>query len=173
MFSEDCLTGQRAFADWSPDEAIVSAQRLNLITAQEIAALFAPRPAESNKGSSAMCWSSEDRSAKRAQRQWRGSPHCAWARAFNRGDPKSVVPTVAGFHPEIMTEPLAETDAGTIAKKALGKVSELAKRQDRVGYRAGNLAQSRNFRIRANAGARPRRPYCPDADGLNAFRRFL
>ena len=33
--------------------------------------------------------------------------------------PKSVLPTVAGFHPEVMTEPLDETDAGTISIRAL------------------------------------------------------
>ena len=32
---------------------------------------------------------------------------------------KSVLATVAGFHPELMTEPLDETDAGSISIRAL------------------------------------------------------
>ena len=34
--------------------------------------------------------------------------------------PKSVLGTVAGFHPELMTEPLPETDAGTISTERAG-----------------------------------------------------
>jgi NAD(P)H-hydrate epimerase len=34
--------------------------------------------------------------------------------------PKSVLATVASFHPEVMTEPLAETEQGTISLRALG-----------------------------------------------------
>ncbi len=33
--------------------------------------------------------------------------------------PKSVLATVAGFHPELMTEPLAETGEGAIGMRAL------------------------------------------------------
>ena len=32
---------------------------------------------------------------------------------------KSVLATVAGFHPELMTEPLEETEAGSISLRAL------------------------------------------------------
>src|SRR5204862_2062985 len=40
---------------------------------------------------------------------------------------KSVLPTVAGFHPEIMTEPLEETDAGTISARALQRMDDVLK----------------------------------------------
>jgi ADP-dependent NAD(P)H-hydrate dehydratase / NAD(P)H-hydrate epimerase len=36
--------------------------------------------------------------------------------------PKSVLATVAGFHPELMTEPLAETEEGTISLRAVGGI---------------------------------------------------
>src|SRR2546427_6747478 len=42
---------------------------------------------------------------------------------------KSALPTVAGFYPELMTEPLSETDAGTISKDALTRLEEFAKRK--------------------------------------------
>ena len=42
---------------------------------------------------------------------------------------KSVLATVAGFHPELMTEPLEETDAGSIALAPLqqGRLDTLVK----------------------------------------------
>jgi len=41
--------------------------------------------------------------------------------------PKSALETVSGFHPELMTEPLPETDAGTISMSARDRIEELAK----------------------------------------------
>src|SRR6202035_4733998 len=34
--------------------------------------------------------------------------------------PKSVLATVAAFHPELMTEPMAKTEDGTMSLRALG-----------------------------------------------------
>ncbi len=99
-----------------------------MIAAREIAPLFAPRPAESNKGSYGHVLVIGGSLGKSGAAAMAGiSALRVGAGLSTVATPKSVLPTVAGFHPEIMTEPLAETEAGTIARQALGKLSELAK----------------------------------------------
>ena len=52
---------------------------------------------------------------------------------------KSVLATVAGFHPELMTEPLEETDAGSISMLALqqGRMDSLAERKTALAIGPG------------------------------------
>ena len=60
---------------------------------------------------------------------------------------KSVFATVAGFHPELMTDPLEETEAGSISEDSLeqGQLDDSGKREDCAGGRAGDFASSRDF----------------------------
>src|SRR5580692_1430279 len=104
----------------SPDEAIVSSLHLNLIHAREFAPLIGPRPADSNKGlyghvlvvgGSVGKAGSVAMAGMAALRAGAGLSTVATA--------KSALPTVAGFHPELMTEPLPETGDGTIGLRAL------------------------------------------------------
>ena len=57
---------------------------------------------------------------------------------------KSVLATVAGFHPELMTEPLEETEAGSISLASLeqGSLDDSGQRKDGAGGRAGDFASS-------------------------------
>lgn len=86
--------------------------------------------------------------------------------------PEPVLATVAGFAPEIMTEPLHSTTAGTIARavfdsggfaKILHKKSALA-----LGPGLSTHEETRQF-VRAVVASNPPVPMILDADGLNAF----
>src|SRR3989442_7698069 len=112
----------------SPQEAIVSSLRLNAITAREVAPLIEPRRADANKGNFGHVLVIGGSVGKA------GAAAMAGMAALRAGaglstvcTPKSVLPTVAGFHPEVMTEPLEETDAGSISMRTLqyGRVDEL------------------------------------------------
>ena len=84
--------------------------------------------------------------------------------------PKSVLPTVAGFHPELMTEPLEETEAGSISLRALETDDRpTSGRQDGAGNRSRHFAKSGDCRIRAQRCEESKTPIVLDADGLNAF----
>src|SRR5579862_4129155 len=112
----------------SPDEAIVSKLGLNLITPRDVAALLGPRPANSNKGNFGhvlVVGGSLGKAGAAAMAAM--SVLRVGAGLSTVATPKSVLATVAGFHPEIMTEPLPETDAGTISTSALDHIEKLAK----------------------------------------------
>ncbi len=88
--------------------------------------------------------------------------------------PKSVLATVAGFHPELMTEPLPETDAGTISVGALGShLDGLLERKTVIAIGPGisrNRETSEFVRELLKPGAVPENAaLVVDADGLNAF----
>src|SRR5581483_2541841 len=112
----------------SPAEAIVSSLHLNVITPRDISALLGPRPADSNKGLYGHLLVIGGSVGKAGAAAMSGMAALrAGAGLSTVAVPKSVLPTVAGFHPEIMTEPLPETEAGTIATNAGVRLSELIK----------------------------------------------
>ena len=90
----------------SPDEAIVSSLHLNLITAREIAPLIGPRPpATRTREISGTSWFWADRPGKAGAAAMAGMAALrAGAGLSTVATAKSVLPTVAGFHPELMTE---------------------------------------------------------------------
>jgi ADP-dependent NAD(P)H-hydrate dehydratase / NAD(P)H-hydrate epimerase len=154
----------------SPAEAIVSALELNVITARDFAALIGQRPADSNKGKyghvlviggSVGKAGSVAMAAIAALRTGTGLATVATA--------KSALGTVAGFHPEVMTEPLPETAEGTIAAGAEQRLSELAggKSVLAIGPGISRVAETSELvrLLVATAGI----PVVLDADGLNAF----
>ena len=82
---------------------------------------------------------------------------------------KSVLATVAGFHPELMTEPLAETDAGTISSEAHDRIVELAKGKSVVAIGPGISRDSQTSELVRDLIANLQISIVLDADGLNAF----
>jgi hydroxyethylthiazole kinase-like uncharacterized protein yjeF len=154
----------------SPDEAVVSSLQLNLITAREIAPLIGPRPLAANKGSFGHVLVIGGSAGKA------GSVAMAGMAALRTGaglstvaTPKSVLATVAGFHPEVMTEPLDETDAGTISTRASEWLDALIKGKTVLAVGPGisrNLDTSEFVR---SLVAKTKTPLVLDADGLNAF----
>ena len=154
----------------SPDEAIVSSLQLNLITAREIAPLIGPRPLAANKGNFGHVLVIGGSFGKA------GAAAMAGMAALRSGaglstvaTPKSVLATVAGFHPEVMTEPLDETDAGSISTRANERVDALTKGKTvlAVGPGISRIPETSEF-VRSLV-VNCKTPIVLDADGLNAF----
>jgi ADP-dependent NAD(P)H-hydrate dehydratase / NAD(P)H-hydrate epimerase len=154
----------------SPEEAIVSSLNLNVITAPDLLALVASRPAESNKGSYGHVLVIGGSLGKA------GSVAMAGIAALRTGvglstvaTPKSALATVAGFHPELMTEPLPETDSGTISTSALDRIEASAKGKTVLAIGPGISRESKTSALVRSLIAKLQVPIVLDADGLNAF----
>jgi NAD(P)H-hydrate epimerase len=154
----------------SPEEAIVSALQLNLITAADIADNFAPRRAESNKGNYGHVLVIGGSFGKS------GAAAMAGIAALRSGaglstvaTAKSALPTVAGFYPELMTEPLTETNAGTIALEALEPIQNMAKAMSVLAIGPGVSRNPETAVFVRKLVAKTEIPVVLDADGLNAF----
>ncbi len=85
--------------------------------------------------------------------------------------PESVLPTVAGFHPELMTEPLPETEAGTISSRAGAAVDALLERKTVLALGPGISRHPQTVKFVQALVSRSRVPLVLDADALNAFER--
>jgi len=156
----------------SPDEAIVSSLQLNLITARDIATLIGPRPLAANKGNFGHVLVIGGSLGKA------GSVAMAGIAALRTGaglstvtTPKSVLATVAGFHPEVMTEPLDETDRGSISTRALasGAMDALIKGKTVLAVGPGISRHPETSEFVRSLVANSKTPLVLDADGLNAF----
>lgn len=156
----------------SPAGAMVSSLQLNVITAQEVAPLLQPRPPASHKGSFGHVLVVGGSVGKAGAAAMAGmSALRAGAGLSTVATPKSVLPTVAGFHPELMTEPLEETEAGAISLRALeyGRMDALVKGMTVLAIGPGvsrNVATAEFVRTVVRKYATS---MVVDADGLNAF----
>src|SRR5207253_5309708 len=104
----------------SPDEAITSSLGLNVFTAKDIAPLVAPRVPDAHKGRFGHVLILGGSVGKAGAAAMAGIAALRVGAGLSTvATAKSALPTVAGFHPEVMTEPLEETDAGTISTRAL------------------------------------------------------
>jgi ADP-dependent NAD(P)H-hydrate dehydratase / NAD(P)H-hydrate epimerase len=154
----------------SPEEAIVSELKLNLITAADVAPLTGPRPAESNKGNYGHVLVVGGSLGKAGAAAMAGMAALrAGAGLSTVATPKSVLGTVAGFHPELMTEALSETEASTISVSALEKIGELAKGKSALAIGPGISRNPQTSEFVRNLIAKSQVPTVLDADGLNAF----
>jgi hydroxyethylthiazole kinase-like uncharacterized protein yjeF len=156
----------------SPETAIASSLQLNVITARDIAPLIGPRPRAANKGTfghvlvlggSVGKAGSAAMAAMAALRVGAG--------LSTVGTPKSVLDTVAGFHPEVMTEPLEETEAGTISKRSLGygHLDALALHKTVLAVGPGISRHAETAEVVRTMVKKYQTPLVLDADGLNAF----
>jgi ADP-dependent NAD(P)H-hydrate dehydratase / NAD(P)H-hydrate epimerase len=153
----------------SPDEAIQSSLNLNLITPKDIAPLLAPRPRDSNKGMYGHVLVIGGSLGKAGAAAMAGfSALRAGSGLVTVATPRSVLPTVAGFHPELMTEPLEETGAGTIALKALQHLEQLAEEKTVLAIGPGISRHPETAEV-VRAMVRNSNAIVLDADGLNAF----
>jgi len=85
--------------------------------------------------------------------------------------PARVLTSVASFAPELMTEPLAETAAGSIALAAAesGRFTDLAKAMTVVAIGPGLGRDPETVQFVQEAVHQTKVPLVLDADGLNAF----
>ena len=154
----------------SPDAAIKSSLNLNLITPKDIAPLFGPRPRDSNKGMYGhvlVIGGSQGKAGAAAMAGF--SALRAGAGLVTVATARSVLPTVAGFHPELMTEPLAETAEGTVALKALQAVERLAEKKTILAVGPGISRNQETAELVRKIVSESATPIVLDADGLNAF----
>jgi hydroxyethylthiazole kinase-like uncharacterized protein yjeF len=154
----------------SPQEAIVSSLQLNVITARDFAPLIGPRPADSNKGKYGHVL------LVGGSRGKAGSVAMAGMAALRTGaglatvaTAESVLDTVAGFHPELMTEPLAESVEGTIAANSIERIETLIKGKSVLTIGPGISQFAETSELVRVLVAKVSVPIVLDADGLNAF----
>jgi len=154
----------------SPDEAIQSSLNLNLITAKDIASLMAPRPRDSNKGMYGHVLVVGGSLGKAGAAAMAGfSALRTGAGLVTVATPRSILPTVAGFHPELMTEPLSETDAGSISLKALDQFQSAAEQKTVLAIGPGISRHPETSQFVRTIVRDSTAPIVLDADGLNAF----
>lgn len=154
----------------SPDEAIASSQNLNLTTPGDIAALIGPRPADSNKGSFGHVLVIGGSLGKAGAAAMAGmSALRVGAGLSTVATAKSILPTVAAYHPELMTEPLAETEQGTIATEALEALATLSKGKTVLAIGPGISRNPQTSTLVRKLVEVSPIPVVLDADGLNAF----
>jgi hydroxyethylthiazole kinase-like uncharacterized protein yjeF len=154
----------------SPDDAIVSALNLNVITAKDAAPLLLPRRADSNKGLYGHVLVLGGSLGKAGAAAMAGmSALRAGAGLATVATAKSVLPTVAGFYPELMTEALPETAAGTIATDAGLRINELLNSMAVLAMGPGISRDPHTTTLVRSLVANQKLPMVVDADGLNAF----
>lgn len=154
----------------SPEEAILSSLKLNVITAHDVAPLIGPRKADSNKGLYGHVLIIGGSLGKAGSAAMAGMAALrAGAGLSTVATVKSVLGTVAGFHPELMTEPLPETDAGTISIHAADRIRELARGKTLVAIGPGISRDPETAELVRKLVRESEGPVVVDADGLNAF----
>ncbi|HTC48642.1 MAG TPA: NAD(P)H-hydrate dehydratase [Candidatus Aquilonibacter sp.] len=154
----------------SPEEAIVSSLQLNVITARDLAPLVTLRPAESNKGNYGHVLVVGGSLGKAGAAAMAGiSALRSGAGLSTVATPKSILATVAGFHPELMTESMPETDTSTISADAQSQIEELAKGKTVLAIGPGISREKETSELVRGLVAKIQMPIVLDADGLNAF----
>lgn len=156
----------------SPEDAIVSGLGLNLVSARDIAALFAPREADGHKGIYGHALIVGGSVGKSGAAAMAGiSALRVGAGLSTVATAKSALASVAGYAFELMTEALDDTDAGTIALDALeyGRLDAIMAGKDVVAIGPGISRHADTAQFVRAAVARCDKPTIIDADGLNAF----
>ncbi len=158
----------------SPPEAIVSKLGLHLSTPLDFALLLMPRTRDANKGSYGHVLVIGGSLGKAGAAAMAGfSALRAGAGLSTVATPKSVLSTVAGFHPELMTEPLAETKQGTISLRALRSEFDalLERKTLAIGPGISRNPETAEFVYETLKRTADGTPIVLDADALNAFEK--
>jgi ADP-dependent NAD(P)H-hydrate dehydratase / NAD(P)H-hydrate epimerase len=154
----------------SPDEAIHSSLDLNLITPKDTASLVGPRPRDSNKGMYGHVLVIGGSLGKAGAAAMAGfSALRSGAGLVTVATAHSILPTVASFHPELMTEPLEETGDGTISVDALELLQQLAENKTVLAIGPGISRNEETAEVVRKVVSESELPVVLDADGLNAF----
>jgi NAD(P)H-hydrate epimerase len=156
----------------SPPEAIVSQLRLNLVTPSDIVSLVAQRSPTAHKGSFGHVLVLGGSFGKAGAAAMAGMAALrAGAGLVTIATPRSALYTAAAFTPELMTEPLAETDTGSLSLRAFeyGRLDGLVAGKDVLAIGPGVSRHSETAEMVRTAVERYSTPIVLDADGLNAF----
>jgi NAD(P)H-hydrate epimerase len=156
----------------SPEEAIVSSLNLNVITPRDVVSVVGPRLPTANKGDFGHILVLGGSLGKA------GAPAMAGMAALRSGaglstvaTAKCVVHTVAGFHPELMTEPLEQTEEGTISGKlpTRRRIDALIQGKTVLAVGPGISRNQETAKLMRSLVSKCEIPMVLDADGLNAF----
>jgi ADP-dependent NAD(P)H-hydrate dehydratase / NAD(P)H-hydrate epimerase len=156
----------------SPDAAIESKLKLEVTAARDLAALLAPRVRDSNKGMYGHVLVVGGSLGKSGAAAMAGMAALrAGAGLVTVATAKSALPNVAGFAAELMTEPLAETDSGSIGMASVksGRLQQLASAVTAVAIGPGIGRHPETVEFVREAVRALTCPLVIDADGLNAF----
>jgi NAD(P)H-hydrate epimerase len=154
----------------SPPEAIESELHLQVITPKESAQLIGPRPRDSNKGMYGHVLVAGGSLGKTGAAVMAGfSALRTGAGLVTVASPKSALEIIAGYHPELMTEPLSETDAGSIAKDALEEFNRITENKTVLAIGPGISRHPSTAEFVRAIVTKTQTPMVLDADGLNTF----
>src|SRR5208283_2377448 len=154
----------------SPPAAMVSELGLHLSTPCDFAPLLAPRAREGNKGKYGHVLILGGSLGKAGAAAMAGFAALrAGAGLSTVATAKSVLATVAGFHPELMTEPLAETEQGTISLQAVGMGLDALLEHKTLAIGPGISGNAETADFVRTIVTRGDKLLVVDADALNAF----
>jgi NAD(P)H-hydrate epimerase len=156
----------------SPDAVINSNLQLHVITPVDLRETVQERKAEANKGSFGHVLVLGGSVGKAGAVAMAGIAALRVGAGLSTvGTPKSVLPTVAGFHPEVMTEPLEETETGGISMRAMGygHIDSLVKGKSVLAIGPGISRHKETSELVRTVIGKFDVPIVLDADGLNAF----
>ncbi len=156
----------------SPDEFVKTNPnyKLNLTEPAELRHLFAPRRKDSNKGLYGHVLVVGGSFGKS------GAPAMAGLGSYRSGAglvtvavPKSALTSVATFQPELMTEPLGETESGRVRFEDAAQVLEILKKMTVLAIGPGLGTEDETVRFVKRVYNEAEVPAVVDADALNAL----
>ena len=154
----------------SPQTAVRSELNLKVTTPNDLERLFRDRKRDSNKGSFGHVLIVGGSIGKAGAAAMAGIAALrAGAGLSTVATAKSVLTNVAGFFPELMTEPLEETDTGSISTGAGVRIEELLKTITVLAIGPGISRDPHTATLVRSLVATQTVPMVIDADGLNAF----
>jgi NAD(P)H-hydrate epimerase len=156
----------------SSPKAISSKLNLEVITPYDFEILLQPRKPDAHKGDFGHVLVIAGSVGKSGAAAMAGLAALrAGAGLVTVATPRSVLPLVAGFAPELMTEPLPETSEGTVSLRALQSetLDRLMKGKTVVALGPGLTTNSETTKFIRGFVEQCELPLVLDADGLNAF----
>ena len=154
----------------SPDGAIQSTLKLEIIAPGDVRECAGLRPKESHKGNFGHVLVIGGSVGKAGAAAMAGMAALrAGAGLVTVATAQSVLPTIAGFAPELMTEPLPETDIGSIALPALQRLDEILHGKTILAVGPGISRHPETSELVRRIVNTSQLPIVLDADGLNAF----
>ena len=143
---------------------------LALVTPASIAALFAPRVTNSNKGKYGHVLIVAGSRGKSGAAAMAGLAALrAGAGLVTVACPASALDSVAAHAPEIMTEPLPETAGGVLSKAALDRIRQLADKLTLVAIGPGIGTEEETQEVVHRLFEDLEKPMVIDADALNCL----
>lgn len=142
--------------------------KLEMLEEESIRAFFRPRARDAHKGSFGHLLVLSGSMGKTGAAVMAGEAALkSGAGLVTIGTPRSCQPVVAREMAELMTEPLAETPAWSLAEEALDRILELAAGKDAVLIGPGLSTHESTARLLFELLPRLEQPVVLDADALN------